>query len=240
MSQTKFQIIVSGQLVDGFDIDTVKNNVAKLFKTDASKVAAMFSGKPIAIKKNLDENTTRQYMLALKKAGLISKGRPMPASGTQAPAATTTKKPPPPPPIKTATPPAAQPTEIAAVGAELDQRPPPPEAKISTDGLMVGEVGEQLIEAQTVSVPDIDTSQYETDAVGAVLDRSAPPPEPDINIAHLTMDDVGATIDTSAPAPEFQVDLSELSMAEAGETIMEHPNVAPANIDISKLKLADD
>ena len=245
MSQTKFQIIVSGQLVAGFDIDTVKNNVAKLFKTDVSKVESMFSGQPIAIKKGLDENTTRQYMLALKKAGLVSKGRPMPSEQSTAQATATPKKAPPPPPLKPTSGTEPEPAEnfvadIAAVGAELDQRPPPPAANINTDGLIMAEAGEQIIEAQTIDAPDIDTSHFETAEVGAELDSSAPAPVPDFDTAHLIVDEVGTVIDNTPPAPEFQADLSQLSVAQAGETIMEHPKVPAADIDTSKLKFSDD
>ena len=245
MSQIKFQIIVSGQLVEGVDINTAKNNVAKLFKTDISKVATMFSGQPVTIKKDLDENTTRQYMLALKKAGLISKGRPMPSTRSQTPSATAPKKaPPPPPPLNTTTAKPASPQqsapEIAAVGAELDQSPQPTAANINTDGLLMGEVGEQLVKAQAIETPDIDTSHFETEDVGAELDRSSPHPEPEIDTAHLIMDELGTNIDKMSPAPEFEVDLSQFSMAEAGETIMTHPEVPTAEIDTSKLKFIDE
>lgn len=51
----------------------MKNNVARLFKTDAVKTAALFSGKTIIIKKNLDTESTKKYLAILKKAGAVIK-----------------------------------------------------------------------------------------------------------------------------------------------------------------------
>ena len=76
MSQGKYQIIVSGQIIEGFELDTVKANIAKLFKSDIFKVEPLFSGQPVVVKKELDEADAKKYMLALKQAGLVSKGRP--------------------------------------------------------------------------------------------------------------------------------------------------------------------
>ncbi len=66
-----YNLIFQGKIVEGASLDEVKNNVARLFKTDAKKTASLFSGKPIIIKKNLDSETTRKYLAALKKAGAV-------------------------------------------------------------------------------------------------------------------------------------------------------------------------
>lgn len=68
-----YNLIFQGEIITGASLDEVKNNVAKLFKADATKTAALFSGKPIVIKKNLDTESAKKYLTVLKKAGAIVK-----------------------------------------------------------------------------------------------------------------------------------------------------------------------
>lgn len=68
-----YNLIFQGEIIAGASLDEVKNNVAKLFKADAAKTAALFSGKAIVIKRNLDKETTKKYLAVLKKAGAVVK-----------------------------------------------------------------------------------------------------------------------------------------------------------------------
>lgn len=82
----QYTIYFSGQALEGFSIDQVKQNLAKLFKLDDTKIARLFTGKPVIIKKNLDIEKAKQYQAALLKAGAkiqIKQGTD--ASQTQAP-----------------------------------------------------------------------------------------------------------------------------------------------------------
>ncbi len=217
MSQVKYQIIVSGQIIEGFDLATVKRNVAQLFKTEVGKIEPLFSGQAVVVKKELDEAGARKYMMALKQAGLASKGRPMSTTGQGKPAAPT----------------------LGAAGETLDQTPPPPAADINTGDLSVGPVGDTLVQPSPIAEPDIDISAYQVEAAGSDLDRRPPPAKPDINTSHISVDEVGSTLDETPPAPEPEIATDHLSVAEAGEEIMKHPSVPPAQIDTSKLQLTD-
>ena len=65
-------ILFSGELVAGYDTDEVKDNFGKLFKiTDAAKLDAIFSGKTVTLKKNLDETQARKYEAVLARAGAM-------------------------------------------------------------------------------------------------------------------------------------------------------------------------
>ncbi len=66
-----FEVAFSGQIADGADLDTVKAAVGKIFKADDAKLAQLFSGKRIVIKKNIDEATARKYKAAFSNAGAI-------------------------------------------------------------------------------------------------------------------------------------------------------------------------
>ncbi len=220
MSQTHYQIIISGQIIEGFDLDTVKHNVARLFNTEVTKIEPLFSGQAVVVKKGLDETAARKYMMALRQAGLASKGRPMNASKT----ATSEKGA----------------TTVAAAGEILDPTPAPPPAQINTEGLTVAAVGETLVAPQTPPPPEIDISGYQTEAVGVDLDRTPPPVAPEIDTSHINIDEVGATLDETLPFPAPNIDTSNLTMAEAGEEIIKHAAVPPAKIDTSKLQLMDE
>ncbi|NOQ78248.1 MAG: hypothetical protein GQ546_02485 [Gammaproteobacteria bacterium] len=68
-----YNLIFQGKIIDGASLDEVKNNISRLFKTDTAKTDALFSGKSIIIKKNLDTESTKKYLAVIKKAGAIVK-----------------------------------------------------------------------------------------------------------------------------------------------------------------------
>lgn len=69
MDSERFDLVFSGELVRGADLAQAKSNLGKLFKISETKVDALFSGKPIALKKGLDFATANKYRVAIKKAG---------------------------------------------------------------------------------------------------------------------------------------------------------------------------
>lgn len=68
-----YNLIFQGQIINGASLNEVKANVARLFKADTAKTAALFSGKSIIIKKNLDTESAKKYLAVLKKAGAVVK-----------------------------------------------------------------------------------------------------------------------------------------------------------------------
>ena len=66
-----YEVAFSGQIAEGAELDTVKSNIAKMFKADDTKLAQLFSGKRIVIKKNIDQQTAAKYEAAMKKAGAV-------------------------------------------------------------------------------------------------------------------------------------------------------------------------
>ena len=66
-----FFIVFRGKTLDGYDLGTIKKNLARLLKTTESKIERMFAGKSVVVKRNLDRETARKYALVLKKIGLI-------------------------------------------------------------------------------------------------------------------------------------------------------------------------
>lgn len=69
MSSERFNLVFSGELVRGADLAQSKKNLGQLFKISGAKVDALFSGKAVTLKKNLDFATANKYRVAIKKAG---------------------------------------------------------------------------------------------------------------------------------------------------------------------------
>jgi len=71
MSDELFEVAFSGQINEGADLEQVKAKVGAMFKADATKLAHLFSGKRMVIKKNIDLATANKYKSALNNAGAV-------------------------------------------------------------------------------------------------------------------------------------------------------------------------
>ncbi len=71
MSDELFEVAFSGQIAEGADPDQVKAKIASMFKADEAKLAHLFSGKRVIIKKNIDQATANKYKTALSNAGAV-------------------------------------------------------------------------------------------------------------------------------------------------------------------------
>ncbi len=69
MADELYNIVFKGELVRSFDLAVVKKNIGQLFKMDGAKLEALFSGKTIILKRNLNFETATKYRVAIKKAG---------------------------------------------------------------------------------------------------------------------------------------------------------------------------
>lgn len=89
MSETRYHIVFHGDIQMGQSLAQVKQNLAQLFKLDAAKVESLFTGKPIVLKKNLDEAGAAKFKAALTRAGVVvSIKAEQPTNSTGAAAAT--------------------------------------------------------------------------------------------------------------------------------------------------------
>jgi len=71
MSDELYEVAFAGQIKEGADLEQVKAKVGAMFKADATKLAHLFSGKRMVIKKNIDQATANKYKTALNNAGAI-------------------------------------------------------------------------------------------------------------------------------------------------------------------------
>src|SRR5450759_3893091 len=82
MALQLYQIVFSGEVANGWEVDTVKRNLSTLFNADPEVIAMLFSGRPVVIKQGIDRDAAMKYMAALASAGGISRAQPMPVAET--------------------------------------------------------------------------------------------------------------------------------------------------------------
>jgi len=69
MPQSKYKIVFKGELIADAGLDEVKDQLAKLFKSDHTKINALFDGGPIALKRDLSSEEADKYLAALQRTG---------------------------------------------------------------------------------------------------------------------------------------------------------------------------
>lgn len=180
MSDQLFEVAFSGQVSEGANLEDVKARVGKMFNADDAKLAQLFSGKRIVIKKNIDQATAAKYKTALNRAGAECEVIPLDAAV---------------PPAQAAAPAAAAPAESAVSAA-----PPSAEYETEYDGEVepppqtdpLGISGDQIEDLAASIAP-----------VGSELqDSYAEPEEPQIDITGLDIAPVGSDIGTARKDPE--------------------------------------
>lgn len=70
MSEHRFKIVFDGALQPGVDVSTAKLNLAELFKSDVTAIERLFSGRPVALKRDLSQADAHTYLQALSKTGI--------------------------------------------------------------------------------------------------------------------------------------------------------------------------
>jgi hypothetical protein len=167
MSDQLYEVAFSGQISEGADIEDVKAKVGKMFNADDAKLALLFSGKRVVIKKNIDKATAAKYQSALNRAGAHCEISP-PVGATASASAESAVQ------IETgdygevAPPPATDPLGITA-------------SDIEDLAASIAPVGSELQEEyQEVEAPEFDLSEFDLAPVGSELNtrakNSAPPP----------------------------------------------------------------
>lgn len=76
MTQARFKIVFSGELMPEVELETAKDNLATLFKSDRTRINSLFSGSPVAIKRDLLESEADKYIAVLEQAGAKARKEP--------------------------------------------------------------------------------------------------------------------------------------------------------------------
>jgi len=172
MSDELFEVTFSGQIREGENYEDVKARVGKMFNADEAKIAQLFSGNRVVIKKNVDQQTAAKYETALNRAGAECEVKSM------------------------SPPPAETPTAAASTSGRVsdvdygDIAPPPKTDPLGISGdeiedlsVSIAPVGSALQDnIKQVEAPQIDISELAVAPVGSDLGvgkKQADPPPPD-------------------------------------------------------------
>ncbi|KAF0810368.1 hypothetical protein A167_00648 [Alcanivorax sp. S71-1-4] len=71
MSDKRFHIIFQGRIDQGASPEAVRENLGRLFRMDAARVEALFSGQRVVIKRDADQATMMKFRAAMKQAGAL-------------------------------------------------------------------------------------------------------------------------------------------------------------------------
>ena len=91
----RYEIAFTGRMLAGAEVGEVKSRLAQVFQADGQRIEALFSGRRVVIKNNLDERAAQHYRMALERAGALVDVRlqmpdEVPASATDTSAVNTT------------------------------------------------------------------------------------------------------------------------------------------------------
>jgi hypothetical protein len=219
MSAPEFDIIFRGDIVFGHQLVEVKARLQQLFKADAAKIDALFTGRPVPLKRNLDEATANKYRDALIKAGAMVEVCSSDTSPANAP------KPAPAPRrvVEAATPIV---WTLAPLGSDLlpaKERPAQPvPVSVDVSGLSLRPAEGNLV----------DVSEVHEEISAQVI-------APDLGLAAVGADLISA--DEKLELPLVEIELEDWDIAEAGSDLLteeERPIVLPAIVEIGDYGLA--
>lgn len=244
MSEERFDLVFSGELVAGFEAVQVKKNIQALFRIDEAKINVLFSGKAVPLKKGLDADTANKYRVAMKKAGArvdVVLNRDIAPAPKPTPIASTATASPGPAVVAN-----QNPRFSTALGAQ-PAAAATPRAPISAPDFGVAAPGSGLLkpeERRKVAVQAVDISHLSVvPQQGNLLRDDELDPLPDITVTVPNLDVAAVGSDLLLPeerlAPEpVAVDISRLTLGKVGERLAPPSPRAPPppNVDHIKLK----
>lgn len=191
-----YEVAFAGELVAGADAAQVRANLARLFQADPQRIAALFSGRRIVIKGNLDAESAEKYRLTLERAGARVE---VSALGQAQPAAAA---------------PAAVAAPTAAV-APVPVAPPRPVAAVAAGGelpaLKVIPRDEYMAAFREVAAPDFGLAPVGVD----LQDQRPAPAAPALDLSQLSVAPVGSDMGQAKAAPAGPApDTSHLALAD--------------------------
>jgi len=239
MTPAEFDVIFRGDIVIGHQLQDVKTRLQQLFKTDAARIDALFTGRPVPLKRGLDESTANKYRAALMKAG--AQVEVCAAGSVKSGSATETAK-------------RDRPLQwsLAPAGSYLlkpIERRQMNAVDVDVSGFSLRAEGGNLVdasevmqaEAAPVAVPDFSLAETGADLINDDEKNSLPLME--IDVEDWGVADIGADLLTAAERPvavAVIADVDDFGLAPVGSDLGQlKPTIEPLAPDISQLRLAE-
>lgn len=233
---SRYDIYLSGKLAEGTTPAAAAASLARLFRTTPAAMAALITGKPQLLKRDVDRATAARYREALLQAGVMVAFRQLAPANAAAPASATAAASSAPAAAADAPPPAVAPTSatgaapglaLAAEGEELlrpDERSHPAPVQVDTRGYQLSEPGELPPPARAAAPPPPATDHLQLLAAeGNLLSEAerTTPPLMAASAGDFTLAPAGELLETlpTAAAP-VDPDTDHLSLAPAGDDLL--------------------
>lgn len=206
-----FQVVFRGQVAEGLTVTQVRERLAEQFRLSAERLDALFSGRPVVLKKGLDQAGAERLQNIFGKAGAVCEIREMAESQQSAasPGSSTTSSNSSAEAATSERPAAAEPAETAARGgATTDQAPARAEGIAGTE--VADDPNETIV---NLPIPD-DLSGLEIDPAERYVPPGEPEPVPKIDTSGLEIvDDSGPLQPRDDTAEPPAIDISGLDLA---------------------------
>jgi len=79
MSEPRYDVFFRGDIVPGQRLHEVRERLRQLFQIDDARLDTLFSGRPMAIRRDLGASDAERYRVALREAGALVELRPLDA-----------------------------------------------------------------------------------------------------------------------------------------------------------------
>lgn len=253
----RYNIYFGGQLLEGQDMASVRDKLARLFNADEQTLDKLFSGKAQLIKRECDKATALKFKQAIEQAG----ARPIIKEvGTSPPAPAKAPASPKPAPTMTAAERIAALAEAPDLGTydtatdQADDAPPgearPGQAEPAqavdpgAEGINLAPQGTAVLrpeERKPAPTREVDTTGIVLDESGEQLSEPSPPPPAAPDTSHLSMGAAGDTIPTlpsDAVPVEPNTDALDLTPAGTDFSDCAAPETEMPALDLSAIELA--
>lgn len=241
-----YNIYFAGDLLEGQTLQSVRQNMGRLFNASEATLDRLFSGTPQLVKRDCDKDTALKYKQAMERAG----GRPIirAADETEAAAPAAGEL-----PNEGKKKSAAERIAALAAAPDMGSHPPgdPQTREVETgrdaggdSGLDLEPPGTAVLKPDERAAPirnEIDTGTLALDTSAQRLSEEPPPPPPGPDTSHLTLGNVGESIPTlPADLEPVSPDTSGIDLAPAGTDFSDcaSPEPTAPDVDLSQLAVA--
>lgn len=217
-SSEMFEIVFRGDIQFGQNLADVKSRLQQLFKIDAAKVDALFTGKPVVLKRGLDKASAEKYQEVLTKAGALIE---LVSASSEKPLAPSQKDP-------TEKSPTSVPAEKSNTSVEA--------SSVVGAQWTLAPVGSLMMPASARLAPAVrqfNLSVYSLRPVGGLLVDKAesrqPEPEP-LMIPDYKVADVGVNLIDAGEKmelPFLEIDVEDWGLSEPGTPLLAENEKAP-------------
>lgn len=247
----RFRLSFRGELLDGQDPSAVRGRVAALLKLDEAKVEALFSGRPIVLKRAADRQTAAKYQAAFRRAGAKLRVERAAADAPDGAPAAAPEAPAPRKPtlaerLAAQAEAGSEPTDNAAEDREAPQATPEPEdpgtITWAPTAVPKPEAVAEPVRLEPAAGGTPDPSGLTLAPVGADLVAAHERPVVEaltFEVDHLQAEVASLEDISRVPAPPPAPDVSHLSLDAPGALLVAPREVPTLELDLSALSLAE-